>query len=182
MLAGIVKEAKNDVADLALKYENSVVLDKDGNTIAVLSGDENREFISKDEMPQNLLNAFVSIEDERFYDHIGIDVKRTFGATVKYALSKIGIGSSDYGGSTITQQVIKNITKENDRTWQRKVKEMARAYYLDKELSKDQILELYLNLIYMGGNTNIYGVEVASNYYFSKRYFIALINASFPYV
>jgi len=168
MLAGIVKEAKLDIQDLALKYENSVVYDIKGNVIAELSGDENRKFISKDEMPQHLLDAFVSIEDERFYEHMGIDIKRTFGATAKYALSKIGIGSSNYGGSTITQQVVKNITKENDRTWQRKVKEMARAYYLDKELSKDQILELYLNLIYMGGNTNIYGVEVASNYYFSK--------------
>ena len=112
--------------------------------------------------------AFVSIEDERFYDHMGIDIKRTLAATAKYALSKVGIGSSSYGGSTITQQTVKNITKEKDRTWQRKVKEMARAYYLEKELSKDQILELYLNLIFMGGNTNIYGVEVASNYYFSK--------------
>ena len=112
--------------------------------------------------------AFVSIEDERFYDHMGIDVKRTLAATVKYAFSKVGIGSSSYGGSTITQQTVKNITKEKDRTWQRKVKEMARAYYIEKELSKDQILELYLNLIFMGGNTNIYGVEVASNYYFSK--------------
>ena len=168
ILYGLVKEAKLEMTDLALKYENSVVLDKDGNTIAVLSGDENREFISKDEMPQYLLDAFVSIEDERFYEHMGIDVKRTIGATGKYLLSKIGIGSSNYGGSTITQQVVKNITQEKDRTWQRKVKEMARAYYLDKELSKDQILELYLNLIYMGGNTNIYGVEVASKYYFSK--------------
>ena len=169
MLYGIFKEAKLETSDLSLKYENSVVLDKDGNTIAVLSGDENRKFISKDEMPQCLLDAFVSIEDERFYDHMGVDLKRTLAATAKYALSKFGIGSASYGGSTITQQVVKNITKENERTWQRKVKEIARAYYLDKELSKDQILELYLNLIYMGGNTNIYGVEVASNYYFSKN-------------
>ena len=119
-------------------------------------------------MAEYLPVAFVSIEDERFYDHMGIDVKRTLAATVKYAFSKVGIGSSNYGGSTITQQTVKNITKEKDRTWQRKVKEMARAYYIEKELSKDQILELYLNLIFMGGNTNIYGVEVASNYYFSK--------------
>ena len=169
ILYRIFKEAKLDTADLVLKYENSIVLDKDGNTIAVLSGDENREFVSKEEMPKYLMDAFVSIEDERFYDHMGIDVKRTIAATVKYAFSKIGIGSADYGGSTITQQVVKNITQEKDRTWQRKVKEMARAYYLDKELSKDQILELYLNLIYMGGNTNIYGVQVASKYYFSKN-------------
>lgn len=168
ILYGIVKEAKLDVKDLALKFENSVVVDKDGNTIAVLSGDENREFVSISEMSEYLPIAFVSIEDERFYEHMGVDVKRTLGATAKYVLSKVGIGSSSYGGSTITQQVVKNITKEKDRTWQRKIKEIARAYYIEKELSKDQILELYLNLIYMGGNTNIYGVEVASKYYFSK--------------
>ncbi|MBQ2917489.1 MAG: transglycosylase domain-containing protein [Clostridia bacterium] len=168
MIYGIVRDAKLDVADLALKYENSVVLDIDGNVIAELSGDENRKFVKISEMSGYLPTAFVSIEDERFYDHMGVDVKRTIGATAKYALSKIGIGSSSYGGSTITQQVIKNITEEKDRTWQRKVKEIARAYYIEEELSKDQILELYLNLIYMGGNTNIYGVEVAANYYFSK--------------
>lgn len=168
MLYGIIKEARLDVADLALKYENSVMLDINGNVIAELSGDENRKFIKMSEMSEYLPKAFVSIEDERFYDHMGVDVKRTLGATAKYVLSKIGIGSSDYGGSTITQQVVKNITEEKDRTWQRKVKEIARAYYIEKELSKDQILELYLNLIYMGGNTNIYGVEVASEYYFSK--------------
>ena len=165
---GIMREAKEDVKDLALKFENSVVKDMEGKTIAELTGDENRKIIKMSDMSEYLPKAFVSIEDERFYDHSGVDFKRTVGATVKYALSKVGIGSSDFGGSTITQQVVKNITKDDDRTWQRKVKEMARANYMEKELSKDQILELYLNLIYMGGNTNIYGVEVASNYYFSK--------------
>ncbi|MDO5556521.1 MAG: transglycosylase domain-containing protein, partial [Clostridia bacterium] len=168
ILYGIIKDAKLEMADLAIKYENSVIKDIEGNTIAILSGDENREFITISEMSEYLPVAFVSIEDERFNKHMGIDIKRTIGATAKYALSKIGIGSANYGGSTITQQVVKNITQEKERTWQRKVKEIARAYYLEKELSKDQILELYLNLIFMGGNTNIYGVEVASNYYFSK--------------
>lgn len=168
MIYGIAKEAKLNVSELVLKYENSVVLDSEGNTIAVLSGDENREPVKLSEMSPYLRKAFVDIEDERFYEHSGVDVKRTVGATVKYALSKIGIGSANYGGSTITQQTIKNITEEDDRTWQRKVKEIARAYYVEQELSKDQILELYLNVIFMGGNTNIYGVEVASKYYFSK--------------
>ena len=168
MIYGIVKEAKLDPETFVLKYENSIMLDKDGNVIAELSGDENRKFVKISEMSKYLPMAYVAIEDERFYDHMGVDVKRTIGATAKYALSKIGIGSSSYGGSTITQQVVKNITEEKDRTWQRKVKEIARAYYIEEELSKDQILELYLNLIYMGGNTNIYGVEVAANYYFSK--------------
>ena len=168
ILYGIVKEAKLSASAFVLKYENSIILDNKGNVIAELSGDENRKFVKISEMSGYLPTAFVSIEDERFYDHSGVDIKRTLGATAKYALSKVGIGSSSYGGSTITQQVVKNITEEKDRTWQRKVKEIARAYYIEEELSKDQILELYLNLIYMGGNTNIYGVEVASNYYFSK--------------
>ena len=168
MIYGIAKEARLNVSELVLKYENSVVLDSEGNIIAVLSGDENREPVKLSEMSPYLRKAFVDIEDERFYEHSGVDVKRTVGATVKYALSKIGIGSANYGGSTITQQTIKNITEEDDRTWQRKVKEIARAYYVEQELSKDQILELYLNVIFMGGNTNIYGVEVASKYYFSK--------------
>ena len=163
ILWGIIKDAKLDVADLALEYENSVVKDRNGETIAVLSGEENREFISISEMSEYLPVAFVSIEDERFYEHMGVDIKRTAAATVTYVLHG---GKSSFGGSTITQQVVKNSTKEDERTWKRKVKEMARAYYLEKELSKDQILELYLNLIFMGGTS--YGVEVASNYYFSK--------------
>ena len=168
MIYGIMRDAQLNIGDLKLKYENSIMLDKDGNVIAVLSGDENRKFVKISEMSEYLPKAFVAIEDERFYDHTGVDLKRTIGATIKYGLSKIGIGSADYGGSTITQQVVKNITEEKDRTWQRKIKEIARAHYIEKDLSKDQILELYLNLIFMGGNTNIYGVEVASQYYFSK--------------
>ena len=163
VLYGIMRDAKLDVADLAIKYENSVVKDKDGNTIAVLSGEENRDFISISEMPEYLPAAFISIEDERFYEHMGVDIKRTAKATITYIFNG---GKSSFGGSTITQQVVKNSTKEDERTWKRKVKEIARAYYLEKELSKDQVLELYLNLIFMGGTS--YGVEVASNYYFSK--------------
>ena len=163
ILYGIMRDAKLDVADLAIKYENSVVKDKAGNTIAVLSGEENRDFISISEMPEYLPNAFISIEDERFYEHMGVDIKRTAKATLTYIFNG---GKSSFGGSTITQQVVKNSTREDERTWKRKVKEIARAYYLEKELSKDQVLELYLNLIFMGGTS--YGVEVASNYYFSK--------------
>ena len=163
---GIFKEAKLNISDVIIKYENSVVKDINGNTVAVLSGDENRENVSLSDMSEYLPKAFVAIEDERFYDHKGVDIKRTGAATIKYALSKIGIGSASYGGSTITQQFLKVLTEEDERTWQRKVKEMARAYYLEQELSKSQILELYLNLIFLGDRA--YGVEVASNYYFNK--------------
>lgn len=174
ILAGIVigkiytmcKEAKLDMAEVAIKHENSVVKDINGEVIATLSGEENRDSIKISEMSPYLPKAFVAIEDERFYEHSGVDIKRTVAATGKWVLSKIGIGSASYGGSTITQQMIKNLTEEKDRSWERKAKEMARAYYIEQELSKDQILELYLNLIFLGDRA--YGVEVASNYYFSK--------------
>lgn len=160
---GLIKEAKLSVEDLAIKNQNSVVKDINGNIIATLSGDENREIISITEMPEYLKKAFVSIEDERFYDHYGIDIKRTSAAVATYILHG---GKSSFGGSTITQQVVKNLTNDDERSWKRKVKEWARAYYIEQELSKDQILELYLNLVFLGGNA--YGVEVGSTYYFNK--------------
>lgn len=163
----IMKNAKLDMSQIAIKYENSVAKDINGDIIAVFSGDENRKIITLSEMSEYLPKAFVAIEDERFEEHGGVDIKRTAAATVKWGLSKVGIGSASYGGSTITQQLVKNLTKEDDRSSTRKIKEMARAYYIEQELSKNQILELYLNLIFLGGN-NVCGVEVASNYYFSK--------------
>ena len=163
----IMKNAKLDMSTLVIQYENSVAKDINGETIATFRGDENREIVNISEMSKYIPIAFVSIEDERFEEHSGVDIKRTAAATVKWGLSKLGIGSASYGGSTITQQLVKNLTKEDERSSTRKIKEMARAYYIEQELSKNQILELYLNLIYLGGS-NICGVEVASNYYFSK--------------
>lgn len=152
---------------LTLSKINTVVLDKDGNEIATVSGDEKRKIVALNDMPQDLKDAFVSIEDERFYQHHGIDLKRTLGATVSYVLHK---GSSNYGGSTITQQLVKNLMKDKDDSgmagMQRKIREMSRAYQVEKMLSKDQILELYLNLIFMGGD--VYGVELGSQFYFAK--------------
>lgn len=153
--------------ELQLSKMNSVVKDIDGNVIANLAGDENRKIITKAEMPDYLPKAFVSIEDERFYKHHGVDIKRTAAATVTYVVHR---GSSSFGGSTITQQLIKNLTNEKDDSGVkgilRKVKEMSKAYQVEKMISKDQILELYLNLIFLGDKT--YGVEVAAQYYFNK--------------
>lgn len=139
----IAKDAKLSKNDLAIKYENSVVKDMQGNTLGVLNGNENRESIPLSEMPEYLPKAFVAIEDERFYEHKGVDIKRTAKATYTYIANR---GKSPFGGSTITQQLVKNLTQEKEDTWQRKVREMARAYYVEQEMSKEEILELYLNL------------------------------------
>lgn len=156
-----------DINELTIENRNSVVVDQNGNTIVTLNGEENREVISLQEMGEWIPVAFVSIEDERFYSHNGVDIIRTAGATIQYILRG---GKSSYGGSTITQQLIKNATKENERDWTRKVKEIVRAYQVERVMSKDQILESYLNIIPLGGGgKNIHGVQVASKYYFDKK-------------
>ncbi len=146
---------------------NSVILDSDGKVLAELSGDENRKVITLDEMSPYLTKAYIAIEDERFETHSGVDFKRTGGAILTYITHA---GSSSYGGSTITQQLVKNITKDDEDTGiegvTRKVKEWAKAYQIERMLSKNQILELYLNIIFVGSSN--YGVEVGSEYYFNK--------------
>lgn len=142
------------------------IYDKYGNEYTTISGGENRTFATIEQISPYLPKAIISIEDERFEKHFGIDVKRTLGATAKYALSKVGIGKASYGGSTITQQVVKKVTGEEDRTATRKIKEIIRAIQLENELSKNQIIELYMNLIYLGEGA--YGVQAAARTYFDK--------------
>lgn len=150
---------------LNIKTENSVLIDINGNEVARLNGDENREVILMSEMGEYLPKAFVAIEDKRFYDHNGVDIKRTIGAVMKYAT-----GNSSYGGSTITQQLIKNATGDKKKDWTRKVREIVKAYQIEREMSKDQILESYLNTIPLGGGgKNVYGVKVAAKFYFDKE-------------
>ena len=105
----------------------------------------------------------MAIEDERFYKHQGVDIKRTGSAIISYIFH---FGNSSYGGSTITQQLVKNMTGDNTDSIFRKVKEWWQAWNLECITEKDEILETYLNIIYVG--PSIYGVEAGSNYYFSK--------------
>ncbi len=155
--------------DLVIPYENSTVYDKDGNLIATLSGGTKRKCISLSEMGEYLPKAYVAIEDERFYTHQGVDIKRTAAATLTFITHA---GQSSFGGSTITQQLVKNITNDKEDSdlagVVRKVKEMSKAMQVEQYLSKDQILELYLNLIFIGGN-DINGVELGALYYFNKK-------------
>ena len=157
--------------ELSIGESNSIIVDKDGNTLADLSGDEKRKIISLDEMSPYLAKAYVAIEDERFYKHKGVDILRTGHAILSYGISKVTGGSASFGGSTITQQLVKNITQEKERTGiegiLRKVKEWAKAVQVERLVSKNQILELYLNILYVGGN-NYHGVELGAEYYFNK--------------
>ena len=151
-----------DEKELKISASNSVVVNSDGTKVlADLSGDEKRKIVSIEEMADYLPKAYVAIEDERFYKHHGVDLKRTGGAILTYVTKR----GSSYGGSTITQQLVKNITKEADRSIFRKVKEWSKAYQVEKILSKEEILELYLNILFVGG-TN-YGVELGAEYYFN---------------
>ena len=154
---------KIDEKELKIAASNSVIVNEQGTVLADLSGDEKRKIVKLSEMADYLPKAYVAIEDERFYEHHGIDIKRTGGAVFTYIFKK---NDSSYGGSTITQQLVKNITKENDKSIFRKVKEWAKAYQVENILSKEEILELYLNILFVGG-TN-YGVEVGAEHYFNK--------------
>ncbi len=147
---------------LQLKNLTSFVYDSKQKEIAQLKGEQNRILVDHDYIPENLRNAFVAIEDKRFYEHNGIDIIRIASAVVNF----LKPGGSTHGGSTITQQLVRNITGDTQRTLRRKVQEQWMAIQLEKHLSKDKILDLYMNLIYMGGN--YYGVEAASKAYFGK--------------
>ena len=153
--------------ELKIGASNSVVVDISGNIIANLSGDEKRKVITLEDMADYLPKAYVAIEDERFYQHSGVDLKRTAGA-ILHTIT----GNSSYGGSTITQQLVKNITKDDESSGFagifRKVKEWAKAYQVERMISKEQILELYLNILYVGGEGNLHGVELGAEYYFNK--------------
>ena len=120
----------------------TVFYDVNGEKVTSVHGGENRLTVSLNQIPYYFQKAFISIEDERFYEHNGIDYKRTAGAIFNYVIT---LGEGSYGGSTITQQLVKNITDDKDKSPLRKVREWWRATLLERELSKEQILELYMN-------------------------------------
>ena len=169
LIVGLSSKYAITKEDLIIELSNSIVLDEDGNTISILNGSENRKIINKSEMGEYLPEAFIAIEDKRFNSHHGVDIKRTGAALISFVFNS-GESSSVGGGSTITQQLVKNITNEKEDSGTagaiRKIKEMIRAYQVENILSKDQILEMYMNIIFLGGNVN--GVGMASQYYFSK--------------
>ncbi len=145
---------------------NSYVYDIDGNVIAELKKEENRVWINYEEIPEKLIDAFIAVEDKRFKEHKGIDFRRIGSAVLTYGKKLLGADVDIQGGSTITQQLIKNLTKRDDITIPRKLQEQWQALELEKVLTKEEILTYYLNNIPMGGN--FYGIETAAMGYFGK--------------
>ncbi len=145
-----------------------VYIDSEGDErpLTSLSAEQNRIWVDLDDIPKDLQDAIVSIEDERFYSHSGFDLKRTTKAFFVFVKNKLTGQPTSFGGSTITQQLVKNITQNKDRTAARKILEISRAVNLEKEISKDKILELYLNSIYLSQGCN--GVQSASQKFFGK--------------
>lgn len=131
--------------------------------LASISKNANRIPVTIDQIPQHVRDAFVYTEDERFYEHAGVDWKRTFTAFLNEFLSFLG---SRQGGSTITQQLVRNVTGDRDADWDRKMREIFRAAALEKYCTKTDILEAYLNYIGFGGSSA--GIQAASLKYFGK--------------
>ena len=114
-----------------LEY-STFIYDKDGNQIDTLHGNEDRIFVKYEDIPLSVIDAVLSIEDERYFEHSGIDYKRTFGAAYTYITNN---GSSDFGGSTITQQLVKNVTEDKETNVNRKIREWYRASVLESKFS-----------------------------------------------
>lgn len=161
----IIPSAALDLSTFSLDL-NSFVYYVDSNgeikLLQRLYANDNREWAEYEDIPQNLINATVAIEDKRFYEHQGVD----WITTIK-ACARMFFGDGSKGGSTITQQFIKNWTGEDSVTVQRKVLEIFRATEFEKRYDKELILEYYLNTIYMGNRR--YGVKTAAEIYFGKE-------------
>lgn len=149
----------DELQDLAL---TSYIYDSEGTLLTSYASVENRDYASLDEIPKLLQEAVIAVEDVRFYHHNGVDLKRLVGAFVSNMSN-----NSTSGGSTITQQLIKNQLLSSERSYKRKIQEASLALQLEQKYSKEQILEAYLNTIPLGASN--YGVKAAAKDYFGKE-------------
>jgi penicillin-binding protein 1A len=137
----------------------------DGTLIATYHGEENRQLVLYEQIPQNLINAVIAIEDERFYQHKGFDVE----GIIRSFIINITSGEIEQGATTITQGYVKNVympVEKYEISYERKIKEIVLAYQLEKIYTKKEILEMYLNTVYFGEGA--YGVQAAAKAYFNK--------------
>jgi len=150
-----------DVATSVERRAGVTVLAQEGEILAA-GGDLYGQAVQVHELPNSLVQAVLATEDRRFYDHFGFDIVGFSRALV----TNLKAGALRQGGSTLTQQVAKNLFLTPERSIKRKIQELLLAFWLEHQFSKDQILTLYLNRVYLGAGT--YGVEAASQKYFNK--------------
>ena len=155
-----VRFVKESTKDTFRAEQTSQVYDVNGTRIMSRRGTKDVSYLTSDEIPEEVKEAMVSIEDKKFYSHGGIDFK----AIIRAVWAMVRNGEVTQGGSTITQQLARTIFLNNDRTWQRKMEEIFIATELEKKYTKDEILEFYLNNIYFGNG--YYGIQAASRGYF----------------
>jgi penicillin-binding protein 1C len=155
----------SDIPDVPTRFNNAestIIYDREGNILYTIHGEENRKEIPLSEIPKHVIDATIAIEDDQFFEHHGFDV----GGIMKGVLAEyLGIGQRR-GGSTITQQLVKNTLLSNERTATRKIKELIISIQLERTYSKNEILSMYLNTIPYGSNA--YGIEMASRIFFDK--------------
>ena len=163
-MIGILSIGLPDVTDLESisAAESTEIFDREGNLLYTIHGEENREYVELESIAETIVQATTAIEDDEFWEHGGFDVF-AIGRAVIYETTKIG---SPRGGSTITQQYVKNTFLSSERSYTRKAKELILAIRLERAYSKEEIIELYLNRIPYGNNA--YGVQKASEIYFNK--------------
>ena len=170
MLAGVLygyykKTPPLNLEDIQIKVATTYIYDDEGNEIVQLTGNEliKREQVLYKDIPEYMGKAFIAIEDERFESHFGVDIL----GIIRAVWLKITHPSRPmHGASTITMQAVRTITQQYDDSLDRKIQEWVRAIQLEKKLDKWQVLELYMNVIYLGNN--IYGVQAASKQYYGK--------------
>ncbi|WP_349409536.1 transglycosylase domain-containing protein [Pseudalkalibacillus sp. SCS-8] len=155
----IEKQVTLDTYELV---QSSTIHDENGKKIQTLHGTEHRTYITFEQLPPSVIHAFVAAEDNHFFEHTGIDGSAIIRAFLVNARSQ----STEQGGSTITQQLARNLFLNHEKTYKRKLNEALFSYQLEKEFSKEKILELYSNAIYFGNG--VYGIETASQFYFGK--------------
>ncbi len=161
--------ADEELFSRATSFESTVFYGRDYSSDeyvpvkAEMAGSLRKTYIPLEKIPKTLIDGFISVEDRGFFEHSGVDYKRTAYAAMNYLFGK----EKRFGASTITQQVIKNISGDNEVTVTRKISEILRALHIEKVFSKDEILELYLNIVPMSGN--VYGICEASRLFFGKE-------------
>ncbi len=151
-----------DLPDVDAAAERTEVLDRDGELIGTFSGPENRVSVPLDTVPEHLVAAVLSTEDRNFFEHEGVSISGIARAMVRNVLA----GGVEQGGSTITQQYVKNALLTSERSFDRKITEATWAVRIEQEMDKEEILRRYLDIVYLGDGT--YGVGAAANYWFNK--------------